>query len=111
MRMTSHRAVKAMSADNKEGVGGISMTKRLGFLGEPRRAETISTPSVVERINAEVRTRVERVRLLVLDVDGVMTDGRLIYHDDGTESKAFDVRDGHGIKMLKRNKAAESRPS
>jgi 3-deoxy-D-manno-octulosonate 8-phosphate phosphatase (KDO 8-P phosphatase) len=37
----------------------------------------------------------------VLDVDGVMTDGRLIYHDDGTESKAFDVRDGHGIKMLK----------
>jgi 3-deoxy-D-manno-octulosonate 8-phosphate phosphatase (KDO 8-P phosphatase) len=29
-----------------------------------------------------------------------MTDGRLIYNDDGTESKAFDVRDGHGIKML-----------
>jgi len=39
---------------------------------------------------------------LGLDVDGVMTDGRLYYHDDGTESKAFDVRDGHGIKMLQK---------
>jgi 3-deoxy-D-manno-octulosonate 8-phosphate phosphatase (KDO 8-P phosphatase) len=77
------------------------MTKRLGFLEEPRGPEKIKTPSVVERLNAEVRTRVERVKLLVLDVDGVMTDGRLFYHDDGTESKAFDVRDGHGIKMLK----------
>jgi 3-deoxy-D-manno-octulosonate 8-phosphate phosphatase (KDO 8-P phosphatase) len=55
---------------------------------------------VVKRLNADVRARVERVKILVLDVDGVMTDGRLIYHDDGTESKAFDVRDGHGIKML-----------
>jgi 3-deoxy-D-manno-octulosonate 8-phosphate phosphatase (KDO 8-P phosphatase) len=38
--------------------------------------------------------------MLGLDVDGVMTDGRLFYNDDGTETKAFDVRDGHGIKML-----------
>ncbi len=77
------------------------MTKQLGFLEEPGTKERIKTPSVVKRLNAEVRTRVERVKILVLDVDGVMTDGRLIYHDDGTESKAFDVRDGHGIKMLK----------
>jgi 3-deoxy-D-manno-octulosonate 8-phosphate phosphatase (KDO 8-P phosphatase) len=77
------------------------MTKRLGFLEEPGPKEHIKLPSVVKRLNAEVRTRVERVKILVLDVDGVMTDGRLIYHDDGTESKAFDVRDGHGIKMLK----------
>jgi 3-deoxy-D-manno-octulosonate 8-phosphate phosphatase (KDO 8-P phosphatase) len=77
------------------------MTKQLGFLEEPGTKERIKAPSVVKRINAEVRKRVERVKILVLDVDGVMTDGRLIYHDDGTESKAFDVRDGHGIKMLK----------
>ena len=76
------------------------MTKQLGFLEEPG-TEDIKTPSVVKRLNAEVRTRVERVKILVLDVDGVMTDGRLFYHDNGTESKAFDVRDGHGIKMLK----------
>lgn len=77
------------------------MTKKLGFLEEPGAKERVKTPSVVRRLNAEVRVRVERIKLLVLDVDGVMTDGRLIYHDDGTESKAFDVRDGHGIKMLK----------
>jgi 3-deoxy-D-manno-octulosonate 8-phosphate phosphatase (KDO 8-P phosphatase) len=77
------------------------MTKRLGFLEEVHAKERVRSPSVVKRLNAEVRARVEQVKLLVLDVDGVMTDGRLLYHDDGTESKAFDVRDGHGIKMLK----------
>jgi 3-deoxy-D-manno-octulosonate 8-phosphate phosphatase (KDO 8-P phosphatase) len=77
------------------------MTKRLGFLEELRTAERVKSPSVTKRLGAEVRKRVEAVKLLVLDVDGVMTDGRLYYHDDGTESKAFDVRDGHGIKMLK----------
>jgi 3-deoxy-D-manno-octulosonate 8-phosphate phosphatase (KDO 8-P phosphatase) len=77
------------------------MTKKVGFLGKPGTRERVKTPSVLKRINAKVRARVERVKILVLDVDGVLTDGRLFYHDDGTESKAFDVRDGHGIKMLK----------
>jgi 3-deoxy-D-manno-octulosonate 8-phosphate phosphatase (KDO 8-P phosphatase) len=77
------------------------MTKKLGFLEEIRAKEQIRRPSVVKRLSAEIRARVEGVKLLVLDVDGVMTDGRLFYHDDGTESKTFDVRDGHGIKMLK----------
>jgi 3-deoxy-D-manno-octulosonate 8-phosphate phosphatase (KDO 8-P phosphatase) len=40
------------------------------------------------------------VTLVVLDVDGVLTDGRLWYGPDGESCKAFDVRDGHGIKML-----------
>ena len=77
------------------------MTKRLGFLEELRTTERVKSPSVTKRLGAEIRKRVEAVKLLVLDVDGVMTDGRLYYHDDGTEAKAFDVRDGHGIKMLK----------
>jgi len=77
------------------------MTNNVGFLKKPRAIEPARTPSVLKRLNAEVRTRVERVTFLVLDVDGVLTDGRLFYHDDGTESKAFDVRDGHGIKMLR----------
>ncbi len=38
--------------------------------------------------------------LVVLDVDGVLTDGRLWYGPDGESLKSFDVRDGHGIKML-----------
>lgn len=77
------------------------MTKKVGFLGESGTKDRIKPPSVLKRLNAEVRARVERVKLLALDVDGVLTDGRLIYHDNGAESKAFDVRDGHGIKMLK----------
>lgn len=41
-----------------------------------------------------------RIRLLVLDVDGVMTDGRLHFGPDGEKHKVFHVRDGHGIKAL-----------
>ena len=44
--------------------------------------------------------RAARVRLVVLDVDGVLTDGRLYYGPQGEALKVFDVRDGHGIKML-----------
>lgn len=40
------------------------------------------------------------IKLLVLDVDGVMTDGRIIYNDQDQEIKCFDVKDGHGIHML-----------
>ncbi|MGK2943934.1 MAG: KdsC family phosphatase [Desulfuromonadales bacterium] len=43
-----------------------------------------------------------RIKLLLLDVDGVMTDGRIIYDSDGGETKAFDVKDGHGLKLLQR---------
>ena len=44
--------------------------------------------------------RAAQVRLVVLDVDGVLTDGRLYYGPQGEALKVFDVRDGHGIKML-----------
>jgi len=42
------------------------------------------------------------IRMLILDVDGVMTDGSIIMDGSGHELKAFNVRDGHGIKMLQR---------
>lgn len=45
--------------------------------------------------------RAARVRLLLLDVDGVLTDGRLWYGPEGEAVKAFDVRDGHGLVMLR----------
>lgn len=41
--------------------------------------------------------RARRIRLLVLDVDGVLTDGRLVYGTGGEEAKVFHVRDGYGI--------------
>lgn len=49
-----------------------------------------------------MQERLQKIRLLLLDVDGVMTDGRIIYDDHGGETKAFDVKDGHGIKLLQR---------
>lgn len=44
----------------------------------------------------------KKIRLLLLDVDGVMTDGRIVYDEFGNELKAFDVKDGHGLKLLQR---------
>lgn len=42
------------------------------------------------------------IKLLVLDVDGVLTDGRLWYGNSGEELKAFNIQDGLGIKLLQR---------
>ncbi|HNR92423.1 MAG TPA: 3-deoxy-manno-octulosonate-8-phosphatase KdsC [Dokdonella sp.] len=52
---------------------------------------------------ADIRERAARVRLAVFDVDGVLTDGRLWYAEDGRELKAFHVHDGLGLKRLRAN--------
>ncbi len=46
-----------------------------------------------------LKKKAARIELLVLDVDGVLTDGRLYFTEQGEEFKAFDTQDGHGIKM------------
>jgi len=46
--------------------------------------------------------RLAPIKLVIFDVDGVLTDGRIIIDDQGVESKFFNVRDGHGIKLLQR---------
>jgi 3-deoxy-D-manno-octulosonate 8-phosphate phosphatase (KDO 8-P phosphatase) len=57
---------------------------------------------VLQDLDESLRKRILPVRLMIFDVDGVLTDGRIIYHDDGSEIKSFDVQDGHGIKLLQR---------
>lgn len=47
-----------------------------------------------------LQQRAERIKLLIMDVDGVLTDGRIYIRDNGEEIKAFHTLDGHGIKML-----------
>jgi 3-deoxy-D-manno-octulosonate 8-phosphate phosphatase (KDO 8-P phosphatase) len=47
-----------------------------------------------------VRAIAGGIKLLILDVDGVLTDGSIVLDNEGNEYKAFHVRDGHGIKML-----------
>ncbi len=53
-------------------------------------------------IAAGLIERIKPVRLLILDVDGVLTDGRIVMNDLGQETKFFDVKDGQGLKMLMR---------
>lgn len=53
-------------------------------------------------LGGDLIERIKAVKLLIMDVDGVMTDGSVIYNDRGEETKFFNVRDGHGIKMLQR---------
>jgi 3-deoxy-D-manno-octulosonate 8-phosphate phosphatase (KDO 8-P phosphatase) len=51
----------------------------------------------------EIVDRVRRLRLMIFDVDGVLTDGTLYFSEGGAELKAFNARDGHGIKMLRQS--------
>jgi 3-deoxy-D-manno-octulosonate 8-phosphate phosphatase (KDO 8-P phosphatase) len=56
----------------------------------------------MENMDAGLLERAARIRLLVLDVDGVLTDGKLYFDHAGNESKAFNARDGLGMKALQR---------
>lgn len=51
-------------------------------------------------VRAEARDRARVVRLMIFDVDGVLTDGTLYYGPDGEALKVFNILDGHGLKML-----------
>ena len=59
----------------------------------------MSEPLLSDMLIAALR----RIRLLCLDVDGVLTDGTLYLNDRGEEQRAFSVRDGHGLKMIRRH--------
>ncbi|AMP08201.1 3-deoxy-D-manno-octulosonate 8-phosphate phosphatase, YrbI family protein [Collimonas arenae] len=55
---------------------------------------------------AELMARAARVRLMIFDVDGILTDGGLLYGADGEQLKRFNVLDGHGIKQLQQSGVA-----
>jgi len=52
--------------------------------------------------NPNISSKTKKIKLLLLDVDGVMTDGRITLDNQANETKSFHVRDGHGIKMAQR---------
>lgn len=54
-----------------------------------------------DRAPADVIARAAKIRLVIFDVDGVLTDGRLFFDEAGREYKSFHARDGHGIKLLR----------
>jgi 3-deoxy-D-manno-octulosonate 8-phosphate phosphatase (KDO 8-P phosphatase) len=51
---------------------------------------------------SDVEDRARRVKLILMDVDGVLTDGKIIFLTGGLEAKAFDSKDGVGIKLAQR---------
>lgn len=62
-----------------------------------------SVPDPAAELPDEVRARADAIRLVIFDVDGVLTDGRVILGDGGYEYKAFHIHDGHGIRMLQQS--------
>lgn len=48
----------------------------------------------------ELKKKAEKIKLIILDVDGVLTDGKIVYDSEGREIKAFNIHDGHGIRLL-----------
>jgi 3-deoxy-D-manno-octulosonate 8-phosphate phosphatase (KDO 8-P phosphatase) len=68
-----------------------------------KRPPSIAHPAealILARIEASVRTRLARLKLMVFDVDGVLTDAGLWYTEQGETIKRFNALDGHGLKML-----------
>ena len=56
----------------------------------------------MKRTAQGLKAKAKKIKMLLLDVDGVLTDGRIILDNQGNELKAFHVRDGHGIKLAQR---------
>ncbi len=54
-------------------------------------------------ISEEIAQKAQKIKLLILDVDGVLTNNMLIYSEDGQEHKAFHTRDGHGMELLQKS--------
>ena len=55
----------------------------------------------MQNLTPELEEKIRALKLLILDVDGVLTDGRLFFDNQGHEYKCFHARDGHGMKLLR----------
>lgn len=56
----------------------------------------------MKKLPKALLARLQTIKLILFDVDGVLTDGSILIHPDGSESKSFDVRDGIAIRMASR---------
>ena len=54
-------------------------------------------------MDSKLKARVQKIKLVIFDVDGVMTDGSLFIGDDGQEYKMFNTQDGLGMRLLKKS--------
>lgn len=61
---------------------------------------TMARNRLQQPVDETILAKARQVKLLLLDVDGVLTDGTLFFSSDGTESKAFNTQDGFGIRLM-----------
>jgi len=57
----------------------------------------------LQQLRQDVKDKARSIRLVIFDVDGVLTDGGLVIDTEGREHKVFHSRDGHGMKMLQQS--------
>jgi YrbI family 3-deoxy-D-manno-octulosonate 8-phosphate phosphatase len=100
-----YTTTKAAFLESKNRISG-----RIGLVEMPEESLTeIDSPTdwtIVESLLAERQKKHKsncRIEYLVLDVDGVFTDGGIYYNADGEMAKRFDMRDGMGLEMLRQN--------
>ncbi len=81
--------------DGNEGYSDCNLRQALR-----ERAAQREQPPLRSKAWKSALIRAEKVELLLLDVDGVLTDGSVIYSQDGGEAKKFNTRDGFGLRLL-----------
>ncbi len=89
-------------SDVKDLVGNLCAIFKLVPRVEKTGLDSSPVPEECGPPEATLEERVKKIRLLIFDVDGVLTDGRIVFGSEGLEIKSFHVRDGHGIKIAKR---------
>jgi 3-deoxy-D-manno-octulosonate 8-phosphate phosphatase (KDO 8-P phosphatase) len=54
------------------------------------------------KITKKLKEKIKKIKLVILDVDGVLTNGKIIYNSSGNDTKEFNVKDGFGVRLLTR---------
>jgi 3-deoxy-D-manno-octulosonate 8-phosphate phosphatase (KDO 8-P phosphatase) len=80
--------------------GGLDGAQERASLDDALKRESLEGALKREGLDDALK-RAKDLKLMIFDVDGIMTDGTLYYSERGEELKAFNIQDGHGIKMLK----------
>jgi 2-dehydro-3-deoxyphosphooctonate aldolase (KDO 8-P synthase) len=80
--------------------------KEIHKIVSPKGSAVSGASSIIEKPEPSIyplEEKLKKIRLLLFDVDGVLTDGRITFGSGDLEIKSFDVRDGHGIKIAMRS--------
>lgn len=74
------------------------------FRSRPSNSLQLYSSEVITltEIPGYIRERARKIKMLIMDCDGVLTDGRIIFLPGGGETKSFDSKDGHGLRMAER---------